>query len=89
MHTFTKVGLDALLTPENCAVLLIDHRPPLCLLPGPAQRASGRGGRPRHNRAIVRPSVRATVQVEACRAGSAYWPPRAEAYVYRKTGLKR
>jgi hypothetical protein len=24
MHTFTKVGLDALLTPENCAVLLID-----------------------------------------------------------------
>src|SRR5258706_10986569 len=25
--TFTKVGLDALLTPENCAVLLIDHRP--------------------------------------------------------------
>src|ERR1700687_4573543 len=27
MHTFTKVGLDALLTPENCAVLLIDHQP--------------------------------------------------------------
>src|SRR5258708_23058956 len=26
MHTFTKVGLDALLTPENCAVLLIDHQ---------------------------------------------------------------
>jgi hypothetical protein len=24
MQTFTKVGLDALLTPENCAVLLID-----------------------------------------------------------------
>ena len=24
---FTKVGLDALLTPENCAVLLIDHQP--------------------------------------------------------------
>jgi hypothetical protein len=27
MHTFTKVGLDALLTPENCAVLLIDRQP--------------------------------------------------------------
>jgi len=27
MRTFTKVGLDALLTPENCAVLLIDHQP--------------------------------------------------------------
>src|SRR5216684_335369 len=27
MHTLTKVGLDALLTPENCAVLLIDHQP--------------------------------------------------------------
>jgi nicotinamidase-related amidase len=27
MHTFTKVGLEALLTPENCAVLLIDHQP--------------------------------------------------------------
>jgi nicotinamidase-related amidase len=26
MHTFTKVGLAALLKPENCAVLLIDHR---------------------------------------------------------------
>jgi nicotinamidase-related amidase len=26
MHTFTKVGLDALLTPENCAVLLIDYQ---------------------------------------------------------------
>jgi nicotinamidase-related amidase len=25
--TFTKVGLEALLTPENCAVLLIDHQP--------------------------------------------------------------
>jgi hypothetical protein len=25
--TFPKVGLDALLTPENCAVLLIDHQP--------------------------------------------------------------
>jgi nicotinamidase-related amidase len=24
---FTRVGLDALLTPENCAVLLIDHQP--------------------------------------------------------------
>src|SRR5712671_3339204 len=27
MQTFTKVGIDALLTPENCAVLLIDHQP--------------------------------------------------------------
>src|SRR5712691_6034714 len=27
MPPFTKVGLDALLTPENCAVLLIDHQP--------------------------------------------------------------
>src|SRR6478672_11652001 len=27
MQTFTKVGLDALLTPENCTVLLIDHQP--------------------------------------------------------------
>src|ERR1700741_2915274 len=27
MTVFTKVGLDALLTPENCAVLLIDHQP--------------------------------------------------------------
>ena len=27
MHTFTKVGLDPLLTRENCAVLLIDHQP--------------------------------------------------------------
>jgi hypothetical protein len=27
MHTFTKVGLEALLTPGNCAVLLIDHQP--------------------------------------------------------------
>ena len=24
---FTKVGLDALLTPENCLVMLIDHQP--------------------------------------------------------------
>src|SRR5258708_10445154 len=27
MPPFPKVGLDALLTPENCAVLLIDHQP--------------------------------------------------------------
>jgi len=27
MQTFTKVGLDALLTPENCTLLLIDHQP--------------------------------------------------------------
>jgi len=27
MNTFTKVGLDALLTPEKCGVLLIDHQP--------------------------------------------------------------
>src|ERR1700739_4209804 len=27
MQTFTKVGLDALLTPENCALLLSDHQP--------------------------------------------------------------
>src|SRR5262245_20878720 len=27
MQTFPKVGLDALLTPENCTVLLIDHQP--------------------------------------------------------------
>src|ERR1700724_3689537 len=27
MQTFTKVGLDALLTPENCDLLLIDHQP--------------------------------------------------------------
>jgi nicotinamidase-related amidase len=27
MQKFTKVGLDALLTPENCPVLLIDHQP--------------------------------------------------------------
>jgi nicotinamidase-related amidase len=27
VSTFTKVGLDALLTPENCVVLLIDHQP--------------------------------------------------------------
>jgi nicotinamidase-related amidase len=27
MPAFPKVGLDALLTPENCAVLLMDHQP--------------------------------------------------------------
>src|SRR6202140_2666494 len=27
IQTFTKVGLDALLTPENCVLLLIDHQP--------------------------------------------------------------
>src|ERR1700676_1852633 len=27
MSTFTKISLDALLTPENCVVLLIDHQP--------------------------------------------------------------
>src|ERR1700745_4046010 len=27
MSAFTKVGLDALLTPENCVLLLIDHQP--------------------------------------------------------------
>ena len=27
MQSFTKVGLDALLTPENCVLLLIDHQP--------------------------------------------------------------
>ena len=27
MQTFTKVGLEALLTPENCVLLLIDHQP--------------------------------------------------------------
>ena len=27
MPVFTKVGLDALLTPENCVLLLIDHQP--------------------------------------------------------------
>jgi len=27
MQTFTKVGVDALLTPENCTLLLIDHQP--------------------------------------------------------------
>ncbi|MGC2466246.1 MAG: hypothetical protein WA517_13700 [Candidatus Acidiferrum sp.] len=27
MQTFAKVGLDALLTPQNCVLLLIDHQP--------------------------------------------------------------
>src|SRR5713101_6123364 len=27
MQTFTKVGLEALLTPDNCVVVLIDHQP--------------------------------------------------------------
>ena len=27
MQTFTKIGLDALLTPENCVLLFIDHQP--------------------------------------------------------------
>ena len=27
MPTFAKIGLDALLTPENCVLLLIDHQP--------------------------------------------------------------
>jgi len=27
MQAFTKVGLDALLTPENCVLLLVDHQP--------------------------------------------------------------
>src|SRR6476661_7377090 len=27
MQPFAKIGLDALLTPENCVVLLIDHQP--------------------------------------------------------------
>src|ERR1700730_17171478 len=27
MQTLAKVGLDALLTPENCVLLLIDHQP--------------------------------------------------------------
>jgi nicotinamidase-related amidase len=27
MQAFTRVGLDALLTPENCVLLLIDHQP--------------------------------------------------------------
>jgi nicotinamidase-related amidase len=27
MQTFTKIGLEALLTPENCVLLLIDRQP--------------------------------------------------------------
>ena len=27
MNAYTKIGLDALLTPDNCTVLLIDHQP--------------------------------------------------------------
>jgi nicotinamidase-related amidase len=27
MQALTKVGLEALLTPENCVFLLIDHQP--------------------------------------------------------------
>jgi nicotinamidase-related amidase len=27
MQTFAKVGLDALLRPENCVLLLVDHQP--------------------------------------------------------------
>jgi nicotinamidase-related amidase len=27
MQTFTKVGLEALLTPDNCVLVLIDHQP--------------------------------------------------------------
>jgi nicotinamidase-related amidase len=27
MQRFAKIGLDALVTPENCVVLLIDHQP--------------------------------------------------------------
>src|SRR5579862_1073860 len=27
MQAFTKIGLDALLTPENCVLVLIDHQP--------------------------------------------------------------
>ena len=27
MQVFTKVGLEALLTPENCVLLLINHQP--------------------------------------------------------------
>src|SRR3989449_11600209 len=28
MQTFTKVGLEALLAPDNCVLVLIDHQPP-------------------------------------------------------------
>ena len=27
MQAYTKVGLDALLTPDNCVVVMIDHQP--------------------------------------------------------------
>jgi nicotinamidase-related amidase len=27
MQAFTKVGFEALLTPENCVLLLVDHQP--------------------------------------------------------------
>src|SRR5258707_11767465 len=27
MQPFTKVGLDALLTPDNCVLVMIDHQP--------------------------------------------------------------
>jgi hypothetical protein len=27
MQQFTKVGLEALLTPDNCVVVMIDHQP--------------------------------------------------------------
>ena len=27
MQALTKVGLDALLTPDNCVLVLIDHQP--------------------------------------------------------------
>ena len=27
MQAFTKVGLEALLTPDNCVVVMIDHQP--------------------------------------------------------------
>jgi len=27
MQAFTKIGLEALLTPDNCVVVLIDHQP--------------------------------------------------------------
>ena len=27
MQTFTKIGLEALLTPDNCVIVLIDHQP--------------------------------------------------------------
>ena len=27
MQPYTKVGLDALLTPDNCVVVMIDHQP--------------------------------------------------------------